>query len=219
MDASAIACSLSDMHIPESITERDDYRRCAEFHGHTCMGLTIGYLAAKAALELLEEARSVDEELICIAETDACGCDAIQVLTGCTFGKGNFIYRNIGKMAFTFASRSSGKGFRLVLKSELRDIPDEERDLREKIRDSQATAEQIKQYETLYQQRSAHWFARPPADFFTITKVTAPLPPTARIAPSEYCTSCGEEVMVTKLTTREEEKLCQDCLHSTPVSE
>ncbi len=115
------------MKIPDEIQQRDDYKACASFHGHMCMGLTIGYLASKLAIKLLKEKRAVDEELICITETDACCCDAIQVLTGCTFGKGNLIYRDIGKMAFTFGSRSTGEGFRLVLRPDIRGIPEKAR--------------------------------------------------------------------------------------------
>ncbi len=32
------------------------------------------------------------------------------MITGCTFGKGNFIYRDYGKTAFTFFNRDTGKG-------------------------------------------------------------------------------------------------------------
>jgi len=38
----------------------------------------------------LGENRAEDEEIVAVVETDACGADAIQVRTGCTFGKGNF---------------------------------------------------------------------------------------------------------------------------------
>ncbi len=40
-----------------------------------------------------------------------CGVDAIQVLTGCTYGKGNLIHRDLGKMAFSFYRRTDGKCF------------------------------------------------------------------------------------------------------------
>ncbi len=89
------------MYIPETIQSKEDYLACIAFHGHTCMGVTIGYLAAKLGMQALGEMRAVDEELIVIVETDACCCDAIQVLTGCTFGKGNFFYLDHGKMAFS----------------------------------------------------------------------------------------------------------------------
>jgi formylmethanofuran dehydrogenase subunit E len=95
--------------IAGKIMESDDFKRCERFHGHVCPGLAIGYQASIAALGWLEENRSVDEEIVVIVENDACCVDAIQVLTGCTFGKGNFIFKDHGKMAFTFFSRKNRK--------------------------------------------------------------------------------------------------------------
>ena len=39
-------------------------------------------------------------------------------MTGCTFGKGNFIYKDYGKMALSLLSRNAGRGVRIVLKGE-----------------------------------------------------------------------------------------------------
>ena len=69
------------------------WKKAVMFHGHECGGLTIGYKAALYAIELLGIEFSDDEEVICIAENDACGVDAIQALLGCSIGKGNFICR------------------------------------------------------------------------------------------------------------------------------
>ena len=44
-----------------------------------------------------------------------CGVDAIQFLTGCTFGKGNLIHKDYGKMVFSFYDRWKGTGFRMLL--------------------------------------------------------------------------------------------------------
>lgn len=63
------------------------WERCAAFHGHICGGLAIGYKAAVYAARSLGLRFSSDEELVCIAENDACGIDAIQVALGCTLGK------------------------------------------------------------------------------------------------------------------------------------
>ena len=46
---------------------------------------------------LREMGRAADEEIVAVVETDMCGVDAIQFLTGCTFGKGNLIHRDWGK--------------------------------------------------------------------------------------------------------------------------
>ncbi|MFT5699613.1 MAG: formylmethanofuran dehydrogenase subunit E [Desulforhopalus sp.] len=200
------------MYIPESIQAQADYRKCIDFHGHTCMGVTIGYLAAKLALELLTEIRSIDEELITIVETDACCCDAIQVLTGCTFGKGNFFYLDHGKMAFTFASRNSGKGVRLILKNEIFTVPKEEQELAKKISSPTCTSADKKAYETLYEKRGEQLFARGPKGFFDVQELDDfILPDRAPREASKKCDICGEMVMETKLETVGSHKVCRGC--------
>ncbi len=194
---------------------RDDYKACASFHGHTCMGLTLGYLAAKLAMQYLEEKRAGDEELVCISETDACCCDAIQVLTGCTFGKGNLIYHDIGKMAFTFASRTSGIGVRVAMRPNVMTVPQRERLLAEKIRAREANSQEISEYEELHQDRSSALFDRGPAAFFTLQEISLHMPAKARIAPSLPCDSCREPVMMTKLLEIDGQKLCRTCREKT----
>ncbi len=54
--------------------------RCAAFHGHVCGGLAIGCQAARLAAELLGIGFSDGEEIVCAAENDACGAEAIQVM-------------------------------------------------------------------------------------------------------------------------------------------
>ena len=93
-----------------------DWERCVAFHGHECGGLTIGYKAAQYAAKLLELKFSADEQVVCIAENDACGVDAIQVMLGCSVGKGNLLFHMTGKQAFSFYSRESGRSVRLVLR-------------------------------------------------------------------------------------------------------
>ena len=91
--------------------------RTIAFHGHSCPGLAIGIRAAEIALRELPD---VDQaSLVCVTETDMCGVDAIQFLTGCTYGKGNLIHRDYGKLAFSFHDRRSGRGFRLVFRREI----------------------------------------------------------------------------------------------------
>jgi len=200
------------MYIPQAIQSRPDYQKCINFHGHTCMGVTIGYLAAKLGLELLTEIRSVDEELITIVETDACCCDAIQVLTGCTFGKGNFFYLDHGKMAFTFASRNSGKGVRLILKNEIFEVPQKEQELAQKISLPGCSPAERKAYEELYEQRGEELFAKGPSGFFNVQHLdNFILPGRAPRAASKKCDICGEMVMETKLETAGQHKICRGC--------
>jgi formylmethanofuran dehydrogenase subunit E len=63
---------------------QDLLERCIAFHGHFCPGLTIGYRAALIGLRELGVERAADEDLVAICETDACGVDAVQFITGCS---------------------------------------------------------------------------------------------------------------------------------------
>ncbi len=93
-----------------------DLQQVIRFHGHLCGGILLGYRAAKAGLERLGARRAEDEELIAIVENDSCAVDAVQVLTGCTFGKGNLFFRDHGKHVYTFALRPSGRAVRVSRK-------------------------------------------------------------------------------------------------------
>ncbi len=200
------------MFIPESIQAQEDYQACIKFHGHTCMGVTIGYQAAKLGMKLLKEARAVDEELIAIVETDACCCDAIQILTGCTFGKGNFFYLDYGKMAFTFGSRTTKQGVRLLLKPEIFEIPEQERSLAEKIASKNCTTAEQKEYEKMYEARGVEFFSGGPEAFFDIEHIDDfTLPPKAPRALSIACDICGEMVMKTKLSQVGGHLVCRGC--------
>ena len=66
--------------------------RVVEFHGHMCPGLARGVRAEVALAEI--GPHSQDQEVVAIVETDMCGVDAVQFLTGCTFGKGNLRHRD-----------------------------------------------------------------------------------------------------------------------------
>ena len=83
-------------------------KQATDFHGHWCPGLAIGIRAAEWALK--EMGKAPDEEIVAVVETDMCGVDAIQSLTGCTFGKGNLIHKDYGKSAFTFLPAAGRQG-------------------------------------------------------------------------------------------------------------
>ena len=49
------------------------------------------------------------KEVVCIAENDACGVDAIQVVLGCSIGRAICCFTLRGKQAFSFYNRSTGR--------------------------------------------------------------------------------------------------------------
>ena len=86
-----------------------DRRKKYENLARLCGGLTIGYKASLHAIELLNLEFSDDEQVVCIAENDTCGIDGIQVMLGCSIGKGNLLFRMRGKQDFSFYNRKTGK--------------------------------------------------------------------------------------------------------------
>ena len=150
------------------IMQSDEFKRCQDFHGHVCPGLAIGYRASKIALSWLEEKRSLDEELVAVVENNACCVDAVQVLTGCTFGKGNFIYKDHGKMVFTFFSRQTGQGVRLSMVPGAL-APDERHlELIDKMRKCTATDDDKKEFEGLHGLRTSQILEKPAESLFYV---------------------------------------------------
>lgn len=196
------------------IMESRDFKKCADFHGHVCPGLAIGYKAAKAGMEILNEQRSEDEEIAAIVETDACCSDAVQVITGCTFGKGNFLYRDYGKIAFTFFSRKTGQGVRVALKPGAMDINEEHRELLQKVMGGSANQEEQKRFETLHFERSCLILEKPVEELFTVAPAKEDMPSKARIEPSVICSCCKEPAMPSKTQKKGDQILCRGCAGS-----
>jgi formylmethanofuran dehydrogenase subunit E len=194
------------------IIEHEDFKRCAAFHGHVCGGLAIGYVAATAGLEWLRENRALDEELVAVVETDACCVDAIQVLTGCTFGKGNLIYKDYGKMGFTFFNRRTGQGVRLAMKPDTFRVNARQIELFRKTRDGSITDAERKELDDLGARRTAEVLNTRAEDLFSILPISAGMPDKARIEPSEPCARCGEPTMASKLEAVDGTMVCRGCL-------
>ncbi len=195
----------------EEILSSDAFEKCLDFHGHLCPGLSLGYMATQAAMGKLSETRSVDEEMVAIVETDACFSDAVQVITGCTFGKGNFIYKDYGKLALTLLSRKTGEGIRVVVKPDALPADPEHGKLMMKVSKGEADEDEKKQFKVLHRQKSHSVLASHEESLFAITPVTITLPDKAKIEPSEPCTKCKEPTMLTKLEDIDGEQICRSC--------
>ena len=161
------------------------WQDCVAFHGHECGGLTIGYKASLYAIELLNLEFSADEQVVCIAENDACGVDGIQVMLGCSIGKGNLLFHMRGKQAFSFYNRKTGKSVRLVLK------PKPEGMTREAS--------------------FAYYQACQPQEMFDVKETSICLPEKARMFDSYTCDCCGETTGANWIRLAGGKKLCLDC--------
>lgn len=161
------------------------FEKSAEFHGHRCPGLAIGVRAAVEAQKILEIQHSEDEEIVCITENDACGVDGIQVILGCSAGKGNLIFRIRGKQAYSFFNRNNGKSVRLVLK----ELPKMES----------------------REEKQNYILDTPMDEVFEIKKPGYPIPEEARLFPSVQCELCGESTAEPYIRLENGKKVCLDC--------
>lgn len=187
-----------------------DFQQCVRFHGHVCPGLAIGYAAVKAGVTALNLSPAEDEEIVAVVENDSCAVDAVQVMLGCTFGKGNFIFRDWGKQVFTFMDRSTGRAVRVSFKGELPGS-EERRSLKSRIDSGVATEEERKKFDELRKKAVLALISGDPKGYFDVREVTVPIPDTAQVVATRPCDSCGEPTMVSRLVEKSGRLICQEC--------
>jgi formylmethanofuran dehydrogenase subunit E len=166
-----------------------DYSDIVAFHGHECPGLAIGYRMVCTAMRALNVHRSSDEELVAIVENNACGVDALQCMSGCTFGKGNLIFRDCGKQVYTLYSRRSKKAVRVVFHG--KGVP-------EHLREDRSA-------------RARYILEAPEENLLSWSEAVIDEPEAARISKSIACAICGEYVMDTRLHQVNGNLICIPC--------
>ena len=154
-----------------------------------------------------------DEELLAIVETDACGADAIQVMTGCTFGKGNFVFKNYGKHAFSLVDRRRGKAVRVALRPDAFEADPEYLLLSEKIRNDEASPKSWNDSDNFNQERTKKILDAEPGSLFKIEEISSDIPPKARIVESGICDLCGEPAKMDLLRQIKGQKMCIPCAY------
>jgi len=166
---------------------QDLMKKATEYHGHTCPGLAIGVMVAKYVLDQGSDF-SVDEELVAIVENNNCSVDGLQALLGTTFGKGNLIFRDVGKNSYTIFNRIKQKAVRLSLKD---DIFSNKASSREEM--------------------IAFLLGSNPEELFEIKEADIPAPEYAQRRDSIICYNCGEPTMDTRIKELAGVKLCIPC--------
>ncbi|HWR40441.1 MAG TPA: FmdE family protein [Patescibacteria group bacterium] len=193
------------------LADHPDLKKAVEFHGHLCPGLTIGYRASQAALKRLGAERAQDEEVIAIVHTDACGVDALQVMLGCTLGKGNLIFKDYGKQVYIIGNRETGKAVRVALRPDPAAANPEQTRLRNLVFGGEATPEQEKEFGKLQQERTQQLLQGADEELFMIKEINLELPGEAKIFASVVCHDCGEAVMEARAHLREGQPVCPEC--------
>jgi formylmethanofuran dehydrogenase subunit E len=195
--------------------------KAAEIHGHYCPGIASGVMAAIRGLKALGvESMTFDgimEDLVAIVEINACFVDGIQAVSGCTLGNNALVFRDLGRMAVTFARRGHDKGFRIRIRPDFRALisrlapgfyPLMEKVIMQRKGDPKDMAD-------FREQGRMAAFGLIELDFaelFHTDWVSPRLPDYAPISPLVTCPGCNEAVLATK-TVRQGKAagMCFEC--------
>jgi len=190
-----------------------DFRSVVKFHGHTCPGLIIGYRMAKRAMEELGVKRSGDEELVAIVMSDTCAVDAVQQVTGCTFGKGNLIFKDYGKHTFIFMNRKTGEAVRISESPsfEVRKVDPAFYDLRGRVLFGEHTPEDVAEVQRRAPLVYDAMLRLPDDEIMVVRKVECELPHKARLFKSLVCQKCGEKMAEPKARVADGKIVCMEC--------
>ncbi|GBE02519.1 FmdE, Molybdenum formylmethanofuran dehydrogenase operon [bacterium BMS3Bbin06] len=180
------------------------------FHGHACPGLALGYRVSDLALRELS-GRAEDEEMVAVVENNSCAVDALQAMTGCTFGKGNLFFKDYGKQVYTLIKRPSGDALRISVIWVSPPESDEEIKAWRRFSDGDRSEEVLK---IVHSRKAGKIKAIMDADdeeLFAISRLRIEPPREARIYPSIRCAVCGEKVMEPRARVKDGKIVCIPC--------
>ncbi|RMD87410.1 MAG: tRNA CCA-pyrophosphorylase [Calditrichaeota bacterium] len=185
-----------------------------KFHGHKCPAMPMGLRVGAAAMNALGVERAKDGQLLAILDLGedhcaTCFADGVQVITGCTFGKGNIKKTHKGKWTLILVDKKNQKAVRVNPKAEIMQANKETsffKDYREKgIPASQVPDEVV---EPLIK----NVMSAPDEKILDISEVFDyeyhDHPHSFR---SFVCEECGEMVVEKYGRVYDDKKVCQDC--------
>lgn len=185
-------------------------KQAADFHGHLCPDLVIGYQASRYALDQLAVRRLWGQELRVVVENTTSAVDAVQRVIGCTVANRRLLVLDYGRHVYTFLC-GEGPGLRLALKPGVVPTDPELLVLEQAVQVRRASMLQTARYQTLIDQRIAMLLQLAPEDLFDVRRVAVEwpeLPFTSALLP---CDGCGELVLETHLVFDGDRWLCRPC--------
>jgi formylmethanofuran dehydrogenase subunit E len=101
------------------VDPREFFEAGLKLHGHKCPAMPLGLRAGAIAMNRLGVERSQDKTLLALVELgddhcSHCMSDGVQMVTGCTFGKGNIKQLGYGKFGLTLVDRATNRAVRVV---------------------------------------------------------------------------------------------------------
>jgi formylmethanofuran dehydrogenase subunit E len=186
------------------------FEEVCEFHGHACPGLALGYRVSILALREFGE-RASDEELVAVVENNSCAVDAVQVMSGCTFGKGNLIFKDYGKQVYTFIKRPSGDGIRISVAWTPPRETEHERRIWKKYAKGDRSEKVLKAVHDRKAKKINSIMQAKDREIFRVVRGKMALPEEAHIYTSLKCAVCREKVMEPRARVKDGKIVCIPC--------
>ncbi|WP_369374680.1 FmdE family protein [Streptomyces sp. cg36] len=187
------------------------YNDVVRFHGHECPGAAFGVRVAEAALTALD-LKDPATPLVLVSETDACAVDALQVLTGCTYGKRTLIHEDAGRNVFTLWERDGSTGVRVRAKADSIVFRTEEIwALAARVEDGTATVEEGETFARLQGERIKGLLSVPAEEILSVEEVESAAPGVKHLARTDLCVDCGEPTSVETLHDHRGRMVCPAC--------
>jgi formylmethanofuran dehydrogenase subunit E len=136
-------------------------------------------------------------------------------MTGCTFGKGNLIFKDYGKQVYTFIKRPSGDGLRIAIIWESPPETEEEKKMWEKYMRGDRSDEVIRAVHDRKSRKIDAILHAKDEQLFNIRKEKMDLPEEAEIYPTLRCALCGEKVMEPRARIKNGKIVCLPCQKAT----
>ena len=109
----------------------------------------------------------------------------MEVMTGCTFGKGNLIFKDLGKLVFLFSKRGEAQSLRIALR-----------------------------YGTLSKDAMNMLLDMSDDSLYQESRVEVEQPPQPRIYYTIQCSICGEGAMEPRVRVKDGKFVCLECADS-----
>ena len=183
-------------------------------HGHKCPAMPLGLRAGAAAMNKLGVERSGDKTLLALVELGDDHCahcygDGIQMITGCTFGKGNIRKLGYGKFGLTLVDKTTGRAVRVIPKAEAQ-LQTKQTPFFQEYRMKGVPPSQVP--DQVVGPLIEKVLSTPEKELFTVSEVfDYEIPPKSESFDSFVCDRCGELVVEPYGRVVGDRKVCIPC--------
>lgn len=188
-----------------------EFKDVVDFHQHLCLDIAIGYRAGKALVREMGDELKNMKEVVAHVGNETCAVDAIQEVTGCTFGKRNIYLDHIGKPVYILHNTKTGNAVRAYCTYWETFDHTELRTLRKAAKAADASEAEKAALLKKTEETIETVLAAPESELFSITRIKLPAPPKSGKYLAEACADCGEQADVALLREVGGKKICTEC--------